>query len=352
MSTSKYKLLSVGVLAALVMASACRSGGRSYYASSSPSPRYSGEVYAPSQPPPPPIPGPVAGGAPPGGKTFQTPQDAMNAVAEVAGTHDQPKVEEIFGPGATEVLWSGDDVADREAALRVKEMIRDRVELEEQGPELVVASIGKDKWPFPIPLVRVDGGWRFDLEEGKEELLSRRIGRNELETIETMYAYVEAQKEYAATGRDGNPPAYAQKVHSTPSKHDGLYWENGANEPESPFGPLVGEAETAGYSPPAEGAEPRAFHGYRYKILKGQGANAAGGRKSYMASKGLMTGGFAGVAWPATYGNSGIMTFLVNQNGIVFQKDLGPDTERIASAITEYDPDKTWKPAPHKDIDN
>jgi hypothetical protein len=228
-------------------------------------------------------------------------------------------------------------------------MIEEQTDVEPRGDDAVVVSVGRDKWPFPIPLTKVEGGWRFDLEAGKDELLSRRIGRNELNTIETMYTFVEAQREYFAKGRDGNPPAYAQKVRSSPGKRDGLYWDNPANEPASPLGPLVEEAAGAGYKPAPEG-EPRAFHGYRYRILKGQGANVAGGRKSYVGPNGLMQDGFAAIAWPATYGNSGIMTFVVNQAGIVFQKDLGRDTERAAASITEYDPDKAWTPAPHKPV--
>jgi hypothetical protein len=301
-------------------------------------------------------PAPVAVEAPPQavpetppGKAFATPEAAMKAVAEACGTHDAAKAEEIFGPGATGVLWSGDEVADKEGAMRVKSMIEASLSFEEKGTDRVVAAVGAEKWPFPIPLVKAGGSWRFDLEGGKEELLNRRIGRNELSTIETMYAYVAAQREYFAKGRDGNPPAYAQKVRSTEGKQDGLYWKTAEGAEPSPLGPLVVEARGAGYGP-ADG-DPEPFHGYYYKILKGQGSRASGGKKSYVDGKGLMTGGFAAIAWPATYDNSGVMTFVVNQTGIVFQKDLGEKTASVVAGITEYDPDATWHPSPYKPID-
>jgi hypothetical protein len=286
--------------------------------------------------------------APPTGKPFPTPQAAMAEVDDLLGKHDKARVEEVFGVGATEVLWSGDDIEDREAAERVKKMIGEGVTFENRSDEEVIAVIGKEKWPMPIPLLKTPEGWRFDLEEGKDELLTRRIGGNELETIATMYEYVEAQKEYFAAGRDGNPPAYAQKVRSTPGKKDGLYWEG---EPASPFGDLVAEAAKHGYTPREGDAAPVPFHGYYYKILTSQGPNAPGGQKSYLDAKGLMTKGFAAIAWPANYGNSGIMTFLVSHNGILFEKDLGEQTETLAPTITSYDPDRTWEPTGRKPLE-
>jgi hypothetical protein len=286
---------------------------------------------------------------PPTGKAFPTPQAAMAAVVEIAGKHDKAMVDELFGTGATEVLWSGDDVADKEAAERVKGMIKTAVVFEDRSPEETVAVIGMEKWPFPFPLVKTAEGWRFDLEEGKDELLTRRIGRNELETIETMYEYVQAQKEYFAEGRDGNPAAYAQRVRSAPGKHDGLYWETKEGEAQSPLGEFVADARKEGYGPGAND-QPRPYHGYYYKILTGQGASAPGGKKSYLDAKGLMTKGYAAIAWPADYGNSGIMTFIVNSSGVVFERDLGEKTESIASATTEYDPDKAWKPTARKPL--
>jgi hypothetical protein len=343
--------LALGVAVVLTIG-ACRSH-RGYSSPSYSSPSYSYSSAPPSystptpQPPPPvdtmpPTAKPVDT-TPPTGKPFPTPQAAIQAVSEILGKHEKGKLEEIFGTGASEVLWSGDEVADKASAEKVKALIDAGVSFDEQGPEIVIAEFGKDKWPMPIPLVKTPEGWRFDLEAGKDELLSRRIGRNELSTIETMYEYVDAQKEYKAKGRDGNPPAYAQKVRSTEGKHDGLFWPAKEGEEESPFGDLVAGAQKSGYGP--RGDEPQPFQGYFYKILTAQGPNAPGGRKSYVDSKGLMTGGYAGIAWPASYGNSGIKTFIVSPTGIVFEKDLGDKTEQIAAAVTEYNPDKTWSPS-------
>jgi hypothetical protein len=283
-------------------------------------------------------------------KAFATPQAAMEAVAAVCGTHDREQVEAIFGQGATEVIWSGDDVADLEASKKVQALIEERVSFEEQSESVTVADLGKDEWPFPIPLVKTASGWKFDLAKGKDELLSRRIGRNELETVDTLYEYVEAQKEYFAKGRDGNPPAYAQKVRSSDAKQDGLYWETAEGEDPSPFGELIAEASKAGYGPSK--GDPQPFHGYYYKILTAQGPNGPEGSRNYLDGNGLMTRGFAAIAWPASYGNSGITTFIVNESGIVFEKDLGKDTETVAPTIAVYDPDKSWKPSPrNRDID-
>jgi hypothetical protein len=337
-------MLTCGV-AILCAAGACRSrGSHESHWTQGPAPTYVGTtvVAEPAMPPT---------AAVPAGKAFPTPQAAIDAVAQAAGAHDKAKVEELFGPGATEVIWSGDDNADREAGLKVKELIQTKVSFDEQTPERVVADLGKDEWPFPIPLVKSADGWRFDLEAGRDELLNRRIGRNELHTIETMYEYVDAQKEYFAKGRDGNPQAYAQKVRSAEGKHDGLFWESAQGEEQSPLGPLVVEARKSGYGPAGDDT-PEPFHGYYYKILTGQGANPAGGRKSYLDAKGLMTKGFAAVAWPASYGNSGIKTFVVSQTGIVFEKDLGKDTGTLAAAISEYDPDRTWLPSPQPVLDD
>jgi hypothetical protein len=265
----------------------------------------------------------------------------MHTVADVAGTGDAESLETIFGPDATDVLWSGDPVTDRQDGQRVKEMIKERLEFTETGEGTTVAVIGNDRWDFPIPLVRDPDGWRFDLEAGREELHNRRVGRNELSTMDTLREIVEAQREYRSTSRDGNPPRYARKVRSTEGLHDGLYWEG---EPASPLGPLLAEAADEGYGGATAGEE-RAFHGYRYKLLVEQGPSAPGGRRSYVDAGGNLTGGFAVLAWPAIYGNSGIMTFMVNHVGIVFQKDLGPQTDDVASAINAYDPDETWAPA-------
>jgi hypothetical protein len=217
-------------------------------------------------------------------------------------------------------------------------MIAEKVAFEEMDADTRVALFGAEAWPFPIPLVRTGERWRFDTAAGREELLNRRIGFNELATLESLHAYVDAQKEYAAAGRDGNPPAFAQRFISTEGKHDGLYWAAEEGEEPSPIGDLLAEA-AADYE-----GEPQPFRGYRFKILTRQGASAPGGNRDYLDDAGRMTGGFAAIAWPAKYDNSGIMTFLVNHRDIVFQRDLGPETERAVAAIDSFDPDASWEP--------
>jgi hypothetical protein len=222
-------------------------------------------------------------------------------------------------------------------------MIQQRVEIMQEGDE-ATATLGDAQWPFPIPLKRVKDGWRFDLSAGREEIHNRRIGRNELHTIATLHAFVDAQREYALVARDGEPLAYAQKFWSTEGLHDGLYWPTADGEPDSPMGPLVAEAAAAGYVHSEAGPIP--YHGYYYKILTGQGPSAPGGERSYLDSGGRLTRGFAAVAWPATYGNSGVMTFIVNQIGIVFQNDLGPSADAASPPVAVYDPDESWEPVP------
>ena len=283
----------------------------------------------------------VASGCASPGMTYATPHEAMNAVADVAGTGDEVRVEQIFGSNALNVIDSGDAVADRVDALRVKQMILDRVEFEGDEDE-VFAIVGEQRWPFPIPIARHGDGWRFDLDAGREELLDRRVGRNELQTLVTLREYVIAQGEYASIGRDGNPPAFAQVFRSTDGRHDGLYWPIVEGEPESPLGPLIANAVQEGYARSADG--PGAFHGYHYRILTSQGANAPGGERDYIDGNGLMTMGFAVVAWPANQDNSGIMTFVVNHIGIIFEKDLGSGADKAAQSITSFDPDDNWAP--------
>ena len=276
-------------------------------------------------------------------KSFDTPDQAMYALAGVIGTGNTPEAEEILGVGGPELLRSGDEVADRADAEHVQESIRERLTFENHGADTKVALIGREAWPFPIPLVKDDGRWRFDLAAGVEEVANRRVGRNELSTIATLHAYVDAQHEYVSVGRDGLPPAYASKVLSTPGKHDGLHWETAEGEPESPLGPLVAAATEEGYlAEGGEGGNP--YHGYRFRLLTRQGVNAPGGAKDYVDEKGLMTRGFAMLAWPAKYESSGVMTFVVGPQGIVFQKDLGPDTDKAVTSVSAFDPDESWDP--------
>jgi hypothetical protein len=210
--------------------------------------------------------------------------------------------------------------------------------------------IGETSWPFPIPIVKKDGRWFFDVEAGKDELLNRRIGDNELSTLETVRAYVEAQREYAAKDRDADEVLeYAQKITSTAGAKDGLYWPPELDGEISPLGPHAARAQAQGYfrrGPRSEGAPAEPFHGYFFKILTRQGKSAPGGKYDYVIN-GNMIGGFALVAWPAEYGNTGIMTFIVNQQGRVYQKDLGPKTAKAAAAMNPYDLDKTWTISPN-----
>jgi DUF2950 family protein len=274
-------------------------------------------------------------------ETFDSPEAAMRSITDLAGTGDTERAEAIFGENGVEFLRSGDPQADRADALKVKEMILQRLKFEDRDGSKV-ALVGTDGWEFPIPLVKAGDRWRFDSAAGREELLNRRIGRNELDALESIQAYVEAQRDYFSQGRDGKSPAYAQKISSASGKHDGLYWPAADGEPESPLGPLFQEAADEGYAAPS--ADPRPFHGYRFRVLTAQGKSAPGGQRNYIDDQGVMTGGFALVAWPATYGNSGIMTFEVSAQGVVFQKDLGPDTESLVRKITAYDPDDGWDP--------
>jgi hypothetical protein len=287
-------------------------------------------------------------------RTFREPQQAIEALSAALTKGDNAELETLFGPGSLELLQSGDDVADREDHEHVVGLIGEGVSWRDLDENTKVASFGSDPWPFPFPLVKNDGRWRFDLDIGAEELHSRRIGRNELSTLATMHEYVEAQREYWRAQPLGEPSRFAQRFRSEEGARDGLYWEVAEGEELSPLGELVAQAAVEGYTLSQEGAsessedqeedDPQAFHGYRFRILTGQGEHASGGARSYLDDQGLMRSGFAAVAWPARYDNSGIMTFIVNQFGIVFQKDLGPETATLARAMTVYDPDETWMP--------
>lgn len=269
--------------------------------------------------------------------TFATPEQAVETLDDLIGSEDDRRVEEVFGPGSVELFSTGDHNEDLRIAERVKGLIAERVAFEEIDDDTRVAYFGEEDWPFPIPLVRTGERWRFDTEAGREELLNRRIGRYELQTLSSLHELVDAQIEYAAEGRDGNPRAFARRFRSTEGMHDGLFWATAEGEPLSPLGDLLAAAD-----PGDEKPEP--YQGYNYRILTGQGEHAPGGARSYLDAGGLLTGGFAAVAWPAKHGNSGVMTFLVNHRDIVFQKDLGPDTESAAQAIELFDPDPSWQP--------
>ena len=276
-------------------------------------------------------------------RTFKSPEEAAKALFEASKAGDTKEMLAIFGPAGKEVVSSGDEVTDKAARERFVKAYEVMNKLEKETDNKATLMVGEHDWPFPIPIVKKGETWVFDTLAGKEELLNRRIGRNELNTIQACLAYVDAQREYAMKDRDSDKVReYAQKFGSTPGKKDGLYWKTKEGEEQSPLGDLVAEAVKAGYVPRKAGAGPRPYWGYYYRILKAQGKNAPGGAYDYVIN-GKMIGGFALVAYPAEYGASGIMTFVVNHDGVVYQKDLGKETVKIASAITKYDPDDTWK---------
>jgi hypothetical protein len=268
---------------------------------------------------------------------FPSPEAAGRALAAAARAGDVERTRAVLGPDGDEIVSSGDPVDDAAARKRfaAAAAARTRFERTDDGATAIM-HVGRDDWPFPIPLVHDADGWRFDTAAGKEELLNRRIGRNELVAIGVCRAYVDAQYEFAKRFH-----SYARSFRSTPGKRDGLYWTE-TDHDVSPFGPLVAAATAEGYRP-VEAAAPEPYHGYFFRILTEQGPHAPGGAKSYVKD-GQMSGGFALVAWPADHGSSGIMTFMVGLEDVVFQKDLGPGTAEAAKAITAYDPDGSWEP--------
>jgi hypothetical protein len=279
---------------------------------------------------------------------FATPEAAIEALVAAVRADDQGELKSLFGAAGLQDVNSGDPVADRALESRFIAAY-DARHATEARDDRATLSIGTDDWQFPIPLARSAHGWSFDVAAGREEILDRRIGANELYAQQVMLAYVDAQNEYAQSLHDGEKlHVYAQRILSTPGKQDGLYWPIGEGQPSSPLGPLMAEARAGGYRP-GETSEPAPYHGYFYHILKAQGPHAPGGAYEYVAN-GLMLGGFGLVAWPARWGNSGVMTFVVNQDDTIYAKDLGPKTAEIAKAMTRFDPDGSWQkigtPAP------
>ena len=276
-------------------------------------------------------------------KTFKTPEEAVKILMEAVKANDTKALQAIFGPEGKEIGSSPDKVQDKAEKDRFLKDYEEMNKLVKETDSKMTRVVGEEEWPFPIPIVKVGESWRFDTLAGKEELINRRVGRNELNTIQVCLAYVDAQREYARMDPDNdNLREYAQKFGSTKGKKDGLYWEAKEGEEQSPLGPLAAEAVKEGYTGRKPGEKPKTYHGYYYRILKAQGKNAAGGAYDYVIN-GNMIGGFALVAYPAEYGASGIMTFIVNHDGVVHQKDLGRETGKIAKAMTKYDPDNTWK---------
>jgi len=282
----------------------------------------------------------MAAGAVTKQKSFATPEDAVKAVITAARNNNDKELIAIFGPSAKDLIFSGDAVADKQRRELLLRKYDEKNSLVQEKGNMVLV-IGKDDWPFPIPLAKKGDFWLFDTDKGREEILNRRIGDNELSTIQTMLAIVDAQREYALKNISKEDiPEYAQKFMSDPGKKNGLYWETKEGEEPSPLGPAIAQAKKEGYK--KSGDEPSPLHGYYFRMLKKQGEHAPEGAFDYIV-KGKMTGGFAVVAFPAKYGNSGIMTFIVNQDGVVYQKDLGKNTSKAAMAIKSFDPDKTWK---------
>jgi hypothetical protein len=273
-------------------------------------------------------------------KTFASAEEAVKAAVAAARSDNDKEMLAIFGTQAKEVLFSGDAVADKQRRGEFLAAYDEKNRLVTEG-ENTILIVGKQDWPFPIPLVKKGQSWIFDTNKGKEEILNRRIGENELFTIQVMLAIVDAQREYAIKDRNRDGLLeYAQKFPSDPGKKNGLYWEAKQGEPQSPLGPIMTRARIEGYKGKPS-TTPSPYHGYYYRILTAQGKNAPGGAYSYLW-RGKMFGGFAVVAYPAEYGNSGVMTFIVNHDGKVFQKNLGPNTASIARSMKEYDPDSTW----------
>ncbi len=276
-------------------------------------------------------------------KLFVSPEKAVEALVDAARGGRTVELLKVLGPAGKKLVFSGDPVADREGRTKFVEGYDKTHRFDRKDDGKMILVIGDDGWPFPIPIVQQGAAWRFDTRAAAQEILDRRIGRNELSSIEVCRAYVDAQREYATVDRNGDGILeYAQKFVSRPGREDGLYWPAKPGAEQSPLGPLVAQARAEGYGGKSARGKRQPYHGYYYKILKTQGKNAPGGAYSYLAN-GRMIGGFALVAFPARYGASGIMTFIVNQDGIVYEKNLGPNTARIARRMTIYNPDASWK---------
>jgi hypothetical protein len=281
-------------------------------------------------------------------KKFATPEEAVASLKVATTAADTKALKEILGPNAEEVQ-NPDRVQAANELKTFSAALAETNHLVRLSETRVILEVGDDLWPFSIPIVKKEGGWFFDTDAGKEELLSRRVGKNELAVLPAMRAYLDAQRSYASMDRDGDDVLeYAQRLISTPGKRDGLFWPSDLIGDESPLGPLVAYAQEEGYSPELRSedeTERGPYYGYYFKILTRQGKHAPGGKYNYITN-GNMIGGFAMLAWPAQYGDSGIMSFIINQQGRVYQKDLGPSTAKVAKKMREYDPDPSWKISP------
>lgn len=280
-----------------------------------------------------------------GEQQFGTPEEAVSALVTAAKNHDTNALHAIFGPAGHDLV-SPDAVQATQEFHAFAQRLSEKTELARPSDSKCLLQLGAEAWPFPIPLVKADGKWSFDTAAGRQEVLNRRVGRNELGALAVCRAYVDAQREYAGKDRNGDEVLeYAQRLHSTPGKHDGLFWPLRPGEDQSPFGPLIAAAQVEGYRQQEQvlADEPSPYHGYYFKILTKQGRHAPGGKHDFVIN-GHMIGGFALVAWPAEWGNSGVMSFIVNQQGKIYEQNLGPKTASLAKTMTTYDPDGNWSP--------
>jgi hypothetical protein len=281
-------------------------------------------------------------------RLFASPDDAIKALQDAVQAKDKAALREIFGPEYNG-LSTGDKVLDANIARKFAAAMAESCVQAKEGDDMITLEMGTNNWPMPIPLVKANGQWHFDTAAGKDEIINRHIGKDELHAIGVCRAYVVAQKQYAEMNpKVGGGAKYAQIFKSTPGKKDGLYWPAADNKPASPFGPLVAEAHAQGYGT-NDGAGPQPFHGYYFRILTAQGEAAPNGEVDYM-SEGVLAGGFALVAYPEHWDRSGIMSFIVNQDGKVYQRNLGEDTSRIAGAMKEYNPDSEWTLVPDEGV--
>jgi hypothetical protein len=275
-------------------------------------------------------------------EAFPSPEAGFQALIEAARADDDRRMITILGEESRPLIRSGDPAEDRAARERFATAAAEKTEILRPSPEVATLQVGNDRWPLPIPMVRDSTVWRFDPKQGVQALIDRRIGRNELDTIEVLRAIVDAQREYAETeGRQGVFQAYARRFFSTPGKHDGLYWATEEGEHESPLGPLAAAAASTGVVRSADD-KPIPFHGYAFRMLEKQGPNAPGGAMDYVVN-GRMIGGFGVIATPAQWGVTGVQTFIVSHRGKVYEQNLGPNTSRIASGISTYDPGPGWE---------
>jgi hypothetical protein len=279
-------------------------------------------------------------------QSFATPEQAVTALVSAVRAKDVNGLLALVGPKSKDWLFSGDNVADTTDWKRFLTAYDLKHRIDQQSDAKAVLNVGDDDWAFPAPLVKSAGQWHFDAEAGRDEVLNRRIGRNELDTIQTLLAIVDAQREYALKDADGNGLTdYAIRFRSTPGKKDGLYWPTQPGEPASPLGPLVAEAVAEGYGGAPKTGKPRPYHGYYYRMLTGQGKSARGGAFDYLLN-GKLFGGFAVVASPASYGISGVETYIVSHEGVVYRKVLGPDTASIVAKMKLFDPGDGWTKVP------